>query len=828
MSENSSITNELGFDEFEWLEKAADEEGFLVVPTAGPTDSENDHRIEEFAWFADELGLELPQKVGSGATCEVFRANSTGDLSDAVAIKLFRQTVPDDASRTRFHREVEVLKVLQHENIARIRSSGITPFGHPYIVLDYVDGQRIDQHCQSIGHQHKQLARMVIKICEGVQYAHGHGVVHRDLTPSNILVNSDGKPVITDFGLSKFFLGDHETASARTRTGDIVGTLNYMSPEQLFSTDEYQVSYQTDIFGIGAVLYRLLTGVPPFRFDSVVQAATGYFKKLPTKLAGGENIPVGLEAICLRCLDPNPDKRYPSASAIAGDLQRFVEGKPVMAKRPGWRHRAGRFAKQYPLITWGVPLIFCMILVLGSVIFGLWRSAENNLNLARELVLALEADVKRYEEDPSKLLVRHAELQQISEAYDKLLRNTRDDALLQKSAKVDFKLAEIKQHQGDLAGQNKYWQRAADKFRILLESDVENEDSRFDLFHSLVRLNQLDAALDEIEILTTNYPDNPDYQDALCYCLLQIGCKELELYRGEEAKARFDRAFLVADKLPNDVSPSRYVRKKAGVRFNLAKHAVFNGDLVQGDLLLDEARQLYLSVDPLALATHGESSEYLRCLKFQLAIAAYNNDDRKVKSLVELARSFSELAIQRYEACIHLRQIYCDFLRDYAAFCETSGHGNANDVIAQWGKVLSDWARTFEPTRAYLRRRLQFELYPGNQTVNDKEIDATVAGLLAVDPAMSGFHLARAYFVLNRSVIAKRTLRTALDSNAGLVQPRKYLRLIEASESTEGIVPEVALTEKARLQILATIESFAETLVGEMATADLARNQKTR
>ena len=331
MSENSSITNEFELDEFESLEKAADEEGFLVVPTVEPS-ADNDLRFEELGWIACQIGFELQEKVGSGATSEVHRATSIDDSNDdAVAIKLFRQTIPGEASRTRFHREVEVLKVLRHDNIARIRSSGITPFGHPYIVLDYIDGLRVDRHCQDNKLGQKQLAKLVAKVCKAVQFAHVQRVLHRDLTPSNILVKSDGEPVITDFGLSKFCLGDGESDSDRTKTGAIVGTLNYMSPEQLFSTGELQVSYQTDIFGIGAVLYRLLTGSPPFQFDSVVQAATGYFKELPSKLAGGDDASEELEAICLRCLEPNPEMRYPNASAIASDLERFIEGKPVVA-----------------------------------------------------------------------------------------------------------------------------------------------------------------------------------------------------------------------------------------------------------------------------------------------------------------------------------------------------------------------------------------------------------------------------------------------------------------------------------------------------------------
>ena len=501
-----------------------------------------------------------------------------------------------------------------------------------------------------------------------------------------------------------------------------------------------------------------------------------------------------------------------------------------MAKRPSWFARLGRFAGLYPTVAWGVPAVFCTMLIVASVIFSLWRSAENNLEMAREsndalmeFVSALDADVKRYEADPSTLLVRHDGLQRISDAYDRLLLNVKDDELLRNSAVIDFKLAELKQHQGDLKGQQKYWQRSADKYRLLLDTDQDDDSIRFDLFQSLVRLNQLDAALQEIEVLTRISSGNPDYQDALCYCLLQLGHEEFATCQFAKARMLFDRASTVAESLPNDpTKETRYIRKKGSVKLALAKLAVVDGNFSEADKLLEEACELYLSVEPLSQPTHGEALEYLRCLRFRLSIAAFGDDEEKTKDLIGMAHAFSGQAINRFSACIHLRQIYCDTLRDYASFCVTAGLSQEKRVFAKWNQVLFDWnASSSPPTRAYLRRRLQFELQPSNHLREIDRVQSIAAELVDLDSAMCGFHLARAYFVLNKPNEASAMLRRTLGFNPGLIQPREYLRLRENLVSGENEpMKDVSDTTSCR-RILATTESYAETQVDQMLRSDM-------
>jgi eukaryotic-like serine/threonine-protein kinase len=236
---------------------------------------------------------------------------------------------------------------LQHPNIVAIHDVDEKD-GRVFIVLEYVEGRSLDQKLRGEGPlAPNEAARLVADLASATHHAHESGIVHRDLKPSNILLDRNGTPKITDFGLAKLML-DRDIAQgdiSLTEAGQIVGTPAYMSPEQARGETD-RIGPATDIFSLGAILYELLTGQAPFRGESVAQTLANLIERIPASLREVRpGIPRQLEAICMKCLEKLPERRYASAADLAGDLEGFLAGKPIKARAPGlWERLYRRFS----------------------------------------------------------------------------------------------------------------------------------------------------------------------------------------------------------------------------------------------------------------------------------------------------------------------------------------------------------------------------------------------------------------------------------------------------------------------------------------------------
>lgn len=275
------------------------------------------------------LGFEILGELGRGGMGVVFKALEI-DLKRPVALKMILAgNYASPAMLARFRAEAEAVAKLRHPNIVQIYRLAEHE-GLPYFTLEFLEGGSLDRRIKGEPQPPDEAARLVEILARAMAAAHEQGIIHRDLKPANILLTADGTPKISDFGLVKLLEED-----GRTATGEILGTPNYMAPEQAMA-NPLLVGCAADIYALGAILYELLTGRPPFRAGSLLETLDQVRFQPPVPLRQlHRQIPAALESISLKCLAKIVEHRYGSALELADDLHRFLEGLPVSA----WKSR---------------------------------------------------------------------------------------------------------------------------------------------------------------------------------------------------------------------------------------------------------------------------------------------------------------------------------------------------------------------------------------------------------------------------------------------------------------------------------------------------------
>jgi tRNA A-37 threonylcarbamoyl transferase component Bud32 len=271
---------------------------------------------------------ELLAEIARGGMGIVYKARQLS-LNRIVALKMIRANrIASEEDITRFHAEAEAAANLDHPNITPIFEVG-EHTGQPYFSMKLIEGTNLGESLSEFRGDLHRAVTVLAKVARAVHHAHECGVLHRDLKPSNILLDARGEPFVTDFGLAKRLDND----SALTTTGAVVGTPSYMAPEQAVG-DASRLSPGVDIYGIGAILYELLTGRAPFRGETVAATLTLVASELPVPPRFIDaSVSRELEAICLKCLEKDPTSRYGTASDLADDLERFLSGMRVLARR---------------------------------------------------------------------------------------------------------------------------------------------------------------------------------------------------------------------------------------------------------------------------------------------------------------------------------------------------------------------------------------------------------------------------------------------------------------------------------------------------------------
>jgi len=330
--------------------------------------------VEESESTLQIEGYEIIEKVAEAGQGQVWRALQQS-TDRHVAIKVPRLgLVTSERARIRFEREVGLAARLKHPNIARIYDSGVNR-GQYYYVMDFVEGLKLDEYVRQYRLSHQQILELMRTICQAVQHAHQMGVIHRDLKPSNIIVTNEGRPFIVDFGLAKGLLEDDQNLVLSV-DGEAVGTPAYMSPEQAAGHSD-KVDTRTDVYSLGVTLFTLLTGSNPHDLSGtrleVMHRIAEQEVKRPRVL--NRNIDRDIEALLLKALDKDPDRRYSSAAGLTEDINNYLKGEPLIAGSQSNVYRLKKFMKRNWFVLTSIAAVLA-VLIIGVVVSAVFAIGQ--------------------------------------------------------------------------------------------------------------------------------------------------------------------------------------------------------------------------------------------------------------------------------------------------------------------------------------------------------------------------------------------------------------------------------------------------------------------
>jgi tetratricopeptide (TPR) repeat protein len=519
---------------------------------------------------------EILERIGQGGMGVVYKARQTA-LNRLVALKILREGIfanPEELAR--FRNEAMALARLRHPHIVQIHDIGEHE-GQPFFSLEYADAGNLAQKANGRPLPSRPAAQLVELLALAIHAAHQQGVIHRDLKPANVLlVRSDPlhgvrledgpeeagyfEPKITDFGLAKRLDTDRRQTGSET----VMGTPSYMAPEQAAGKNR-EASPLTDVYALGAVLYELLTGRPPFQGETpldTLEQVGSQDPVPPTRLQ--PKAPRDLETICLKCLHKEPHKRYASAAGLAEDLRRFRAGEPIRARPIRAWERAVKWARRRPAVAAlvGVSLLAVVSLLLG----GLWyearlrkafRETQGNLQLARNsLQLARKAADElalNVNQDPR---LRNRDLEDFRTQLLQSAVNIYRELATQSTGhpEMEAERATIFMHFGDLRAT--IFMHFGD-----LTTQMGSKSEALDLYR---------RALEIFEHLHAGNPSAREYQDQLAHCHNYMGHLYRETNQPDKAWTAFQKARDLRDRLAQmDPSVAGYHEGRAGTRLNL-------------------------------------------------------------------------------------------------------------------------------------------------------------------------------------------------------------------------------------------------------------------
>jgi tetratricopeptide (TPR) repeat protein len=518
--------------------------------------------LPDHSWVTRQFGpyrvVELLARGGMGAVFKAERAD--GELAQVVAIKVVAGAWFDSHALERFRRERQFLANLVHPNIARLLDGG-TQNGVAYLVMEYVEGLRLDEYCARHELGVAERLRLFLPLCGAVEYAHQKLIVHRDLKPSNVLVTPGGEPKLLDFGVAKAL---DSNADGRTQT--LMLTPEYASPEQVRGDE---ITTGTDVYGLGAVLYQLLTGHPPHRVETVSPGELYRAVCQNAPLRPGEHrseLKGDLENILLRALHPEPQRRYGSVRELADDIERYRKRLPVRATPDSYWYRARRFIGRHTVAAAAAGLAFCAIA--GATAVSVYEAHRAQLRfeqvhkLASRFLFDFESSIR---DVPGTLEARKMMAGTAREYLANLERDSRGNARLTRElaeahyrlSRVEASMSESEAGLQDLDRALALWREAGDdccgtapQRRVYISALTDAAHLRYNGRNPGLARQFAVEALRRSRDWVRSSPDQPEAQRSLVDALLTSAWLATQSGRDSEERELLTEALDRAARIP--------------------------------------------------------------------------------------------------------------------------------------------------------------------------------------------------------------------------------------------------------------------------------------
>jgi eukaryotic-like serine/threonine-protein kinase len=510
----------------------------------------------------------LVEQIGEGGMGAVWMAQQSEPVKRLVALKLIKAGMDSKQVVARFEAERQALALMDHPNIARVLDAGATSAGRPYFVMDLVKGVPITRYCDEQRLSPRQRLELFIPVCQAVQHAHQKGVIHRDLKPNNVLVALyDGKPVpkVIDFGVAKATGQNLTDKTLVTGFGAIVGTLEYMSPEQA-EFNQLDIDTRSDVYSLGVLLYELLAGSPPFSRKDLEKAGMMEMlrvireqepSKPSTKLSTADGLPTlaanrgtepakltkqvrgELDWIVMKALEKDRNRRYETANGFAMDVQRYLADEPVQACPPSVGYRFRKFARRNRASVMAAAAILIVLLAgIAGTTFGLIRAEHRRA----EAVQAREDEAAQ---------------RRVADAQKKKAEQAEAETLTDYRASTDDAIEHLIGSKPDLGPQERaYLEKTLKRWQAFAARQGDDERSQAIRAEGHQRLGYLwhklghreearveyEIARDLCKMLTAAYPTVPEYQHLLATVHGNMGVLLRDLGQDDRARAAYETA----------------------------------------------------------------------------------------------------------------------------------------------------------------------------------------------------------------------------------------------------------------------------------------------